>query len=123
MDLRQEMFIRILTLPSSYYDNQSSGSLLSKFTYDVTQIKEAATNAITTLVRDSLSIVGLLGWMFYIDWKMTLVAMVSAPFITSVILIIRKRLRKMSRKVQDTMAGSEIANTSILIIEIRKVRQ
>ena len=104
MDLRQEMFIKILTLPSSYYDNQSSGSLLSKFTYDVIQIKEAATNAITTLVRDSLAIVGLLGWMFYIDWKMTLVAMISAPFITSVILIIRKRLRKMSRKVQDTMA-------------------
>ena len=67
MDLRQEMFVRILSLPSSYYDNHSSGSLLSKFTFDVTQIKEAATNAITTIVRDSLSIVGLLGWMFYID--------------------------------------------------------
>ena len=104
MDLRQEMFIKILSLSSSYYDNQSSGSLLSKFTYDVTQIKEAATNAITTIVRDSLSIVGLLGWMFYIDWKLTLVAMVSAPFIAIVILIIRKRLRKMSRKVQGSMA-------------------
>ncbi len=104
MDLRQEMFIRILTLPSSYYDNQSAGSLLSKFTYDVIQIKEASTNAITTIVRDSLSLVGLLGWMLYIDWKMTLVAMIGAPFITLVIIIIRKRLRKMSRKVQDTMA-------------------
>ena len=104
MDLRQEMFVRILSLPSSYYDDQSSGSLLSKFTFDVTQIKEAATNAITTIVRDSLSIVGLLGWMFYIDWKLTLVAMVSAPFIAIVILIIRKRLRKMSRKVQESMA-------------------
>jgi len=103
MDLRQEMFIRILTLPSSYYDNQSSGSLLSKFTYDVIQIKEASTNAITTIVRDSLSLVGLLGWMFYIDWKMTLVAMVSAPFITIVFMVIRKRLRKMSRKVQESM--------------------
>lgn len=104
MDLRQEMFVRILSLPSSYYDDHSSGSLLSKFTFDVTQIKEAATNAITTIVRDSLSIVGLLGWMFYIDWKLTLVAMVSAPFIAIVILIIRKRLRKMSRKVQGSMA-------------------
>ena len=104
MDLRQEMFIRILTLPSSYYDEYSSGSLLSKFTYDVTQIKEAATNAITTLVRDSLAIIGLLGWMFYIDWKLTLVAMVCGPFITIVFLIVRKRLRKMSTKVQDSMA-------------------
>jgi subfamily B ATP-binding cassette protein MsbA len=104
MDLRQEMFARLLSLPSSYYDECSSGSLLSKFTFDVIQIKEAATNAITTLVRDSVAIVGLLAWMLYIDWKMTLVSLVSAPFITFVILVIRKRLRKMSRKVQDSMA-------------------
>lgn len=104
MDLRQEMFIRLLSLPSSYYDEYSSGSLLSKFTFDVVQIKEAATNAITTLVRDSLAIIGLLAWMFYIDWKLTLVAIVSVPFITIVFLVIRKRLRKMSKKVQDSMA-------------------
>jgi subfamily B ATP-binding cassette protein MsbA len=104
MDLRQEMFIKLLSLPSSYYDDYSSGSLLSKFTFDVTQIKEAATNAITTLIREPLAIIGLLGWMFYIDWKMTLVALVSGPFITIVFMIVRKRLRKMSRKVQDTMA-------------------
>ena len=104
MDLRQEMFIRMLSLPSAYYDECSSGSLLSKFTYDVMQIKEAATNAITTLVRDSLAIIGLLAWMFYLDWKLTLVAMAAAPFITTVVLVIRKRIRKMSRKVQDSMA-------------------
>lgn len=103
MDLRQEMFVRMLSLPSAYYDEYSSGSLLSKFTYDVIQIKEAATNAITTLVRDSLAIIGLLAWMFYLDWKLTLVAMVSVPFITIVVLVIRKRIRKMSRKVQDSM--------------------
>lgn len=105
MDLRQEMFIRLLSLPSSYYDAFSSGSLLSKFTYDVTQIEGAATNAITTLVRDSLATVGLLAWMFYIDWKMALLAMISAPFITLIILIIRNRLRKMSHKLQDSIAG------------------
>ncbi|MFT5425147.1 MAG: subfamily B ATP-binding cassette protein MsbA [Gammaproteobacteria bacterium] len=103
MDIRQEMFVRMLSLPSAYYDEYSSGSLLSKFTYDVIQIKEAATNAITTLVRDSLAIIGLLAWMFYLDWKLTLVAMVSVPFITAVVLVIRKRIRKMSRKVQDSM--------------------
>ena len=104
MDLRQEMFVRILSLPSSFYDVYSTGSLLSKFTFDVTQIKEAATNAITTIVRDSLSVIGLLAWMFYIDWELSLIAMVCAPFITVVVLIIRKRLRNMSRKVQDSMA-------------------
>ncbi len=103
MDLRQEMFARMLSLPSDYYDEHSSGSLLSKFTYDVMQIKEAATNALTTLVRDSFAVIGLLAWMFYLDWKLTLVAMISAPLTTIVVLVIRKRIRKMSYKVQDSM--------------------
>lgn len=104
MDLRQQMFARMLSFPSKYYDDYSVGSLMSKFTYDVIQIKEAATNAITTLVRDSLGVIGLLGWMFYIDWKMSLIALLCAPFITVTIIVIRKRLRKMSRKSQESMA-------------------
>ncbi len=104
MDLRQEMFSRLLSFPSKYYDDYSAGSLISKFTYDVIQIKEAATNMLTTLVRDSLGAIGLLGWMFYIDWKMTLIVLLCAPFIAVVIVVIRKRLRKMSRKSQDSMA-------------------
>ena len=66
MDLRQAMFIRLVNYPTSFFDNHRSGSLMSRFTYDVTQIKEASTNAVSTLVRDSLSVIGLLGWMFYI---------------------------------------------------------
>ena len=64
MDLRQAMFIRLVNYPTSFFDNHRSGSLMSRFTYDVTQIKEASTNAVSTLVRDSLSVIGLLGWMF-----------------------------------------------------------
>lgn len=104
MDLRGEMFTRLLNFQSQYYDSHSAGSLMSKFTFDVTQIKEAATTAVTVLVRDSLAIIGLLAWMFFIDWKMTLIALISTPFIITVVLIIRHRLRKMSHRVQDTMA-------------------
>ncbi|MCZ6525841.1 MAG: lipid A export permease/ATP-binding protein MsbA [Gammaproteobacteria bacterium] len=104
MDLRGEMFARLLNFQSQYYDSHSAGSLMSKFTFDVTQIKEAATSAITVLVRDSLAVIGLLAWMFFIDWKMTLIALISTPFIITVVLIIRHRLRKMSHRVQDTMA-------------------
>jgi len=68
MDLRQQMFARMLSFPCKYYDEYSAGSLMSKFTYDVIQIKEASTNAVTSLVRDSLGVLGLLAWMFYIDW-------------------------------------------------------
>ncbi len=104
MDLRGEMFARLLNFQSQYYDSHSAGSLMSKFTFDVTQIKEAATSAVTVLVRDSLAIIGLLAWMFFIDWKMTLIALISTPFIITVVLIIRHKLRKMSHRVQDTMA-------------------
>ena len=103
MDLRQAMFIRLVNYPTSFFDNHRSGSLMSRFTYDVTQIKEASTNAISTLVRDSLSVIGLLGWMFYIDWSLALICLAGAPIIGIIISIIRKRLRKMSLQVQQTM--------------------
>jgi len=122
MDLRQEMFARLLSLPSSYYDEYSSGGLLSKFTFDVIQIKEAATNAITTLVRDSLAIIGLLAWMLYIDWKMTMVTLVSAPFITFVVLVIRKRLRKMSRIMVRNWLSSTMARNRKLIVSMKSPR-
>jgi ATP-binding cassette, subfamily B, bacterial MsbA len=103
MDLRQAMYERMIDLPSSFFDQHRSGSLMSRFTYDVTQIKEASTNAISTLVRDSLSVIGLLAWMFYVDWLLALICLLSAPVIAIIITIIKRRIRKMSRKVQDTM--------------------
>lgn len=103
MDLRQTMFERMIDFPTHYYDENSSGSLISRFTYDVTQIKEASTNAISTLVRDSISVIGLLGWMFYIDWMLALICLFSAPVIAVIVTIIKRRIRKMSRKVQNTM--------------------
>jgi subfamily B ATP-binding cassette protein MsbA len=104
MDLRGEMFARLLGLSCRFYDTHSGGSLISKFTYDVTQLKEAATGALTILVRDSLTVLGLLGLMLYIEWRMTLITMISVPFIAWIVVALRKRLRNMSHKVQDTMA-------------------
>ena len=103
MDLRVSMFTKLLSFPSQYYDTYTTGTLISKFSFDVTQIKEASTNVILVLIKDSLIIVGLLAWMFYIDWMMTGIALLTAPIIMVSLLIIRKRLRKMSRKVQESM--------------------
>ena len=104
MDLRQAMFEQLVNYPTVFFDNNRSGNLMSRFTYDVTQIKEASTNALSTLVRDTLSVIGLLGWMFYIDWALATICLAGAPLIGIVISIIRKRLRKMSSNVQKTMA-------------------
>lgn len=103
MDIRAEMFARLLALPSRFYDTRTSGSLVSKFTYDVIQIKEAATNALTVMIKDALVIIGLLGWMFYLDWQMTMITLVGGPFILIIAVVIRRRLREMSGKVQNTM--------------------
>ncbi|MEE8320544.1 MAG: ABC transporter transmembrane domain-containing protein, partial [Gammaproteobacteria bacterium] len=103
MDLRSEMFDRLLNYPSQFFDAHATGKLISKFTFDVTQIREASTNTLSILVRDILSIIGLIAWMFFINWQLALFAMVSAPLIVMIVLIIKRRLRKMSRKVQESM--------------------
>ena len=104
MDLRVEMFNRLLSVSCADLNRHTASSLISKFTFDVTQLKEAGTNVITTLSRDTLSIIGLVAWMAYIDWLMTLLAIVAGPFILFVLLVLRLRLRRMSRLVQDSMA-------------------
>ncbi len=114
MELRQAMFQRLLHMPTRYYDRHKAGSIVSRFSYDVMQIREASTNTITVLVRDTLSIIGLLAYMFYINWQLSLIAMISAPLIVAVVVIIRKRLRKMSRKFQGSMAEiNHIVNEAI----------
>ncbi|MYH70350.1 MAG: lipid A export permease/ATP-binding protein MsbA [Gammaproteobacteria bacterium] len=104
MDLRMEMFNRLLSVPCAGLDRHSAGSLISRFTFDAAQLKEAATNVITTLSRDTLSIIGLAAWMAWIDWALTLVAFLAGPVILSVLLLLRRRLRRISRLVQDSMA-------------------
>ena len=114
MDLRNIMYTRLLYLPSRYFDHHSAGWLISKFSFDVTQVRVAATTAVNVLVRDSLVIIGLLGWMFYINWKLSLFATICVPFLAVIISILRKRLRKMARKVQESMGDiNNVLNESI----------
>ena len=103
MDLRTIMFERLLNLPSRYYDDHPTGIVLSKVTYNVSQVSEAATKALVILVRDSIAIVGLLAWMLYLNWKLSLIAFVLAPVISVTVKFISKRLRVLSRSLQHTM--------------------
>jgi subfamily B ATP-binding cassette protein MsbA len=97
MDLRGLMFRKLLTLPTRYYDDNASGNLISKLTYDVTQVTDAATNVVTILVRDSIVLIGLLMWLFYLNWKLTLLSLLMAPIISIIIKISNKRMRNNSR--------------------------
>ena len=103
LDLRCEMFRNLMCLPLKYFDEHTAGSLMSRFTYDVTQLKDASVHVLNVLLRDALAVVGLIGWMFYINWQLTLFVLLAAPAITVIMSVIRKRLRRMSRAVQETM--------------------
>jgi len=103
MDLREEMFHKLLTLPTRFYDDHATGNLISKLTFNVSQVTSAATNVVTVSVRDSIIIVGLLGWLFYLNWKLTLLSLVMVPIIAFILRIINGRLREASRDAQRAM--------------------
>lgn len=103
MDLREEMFRKLQTLPTNFYDDHSTGNLISKLTFDVTQVTAAATNTVTVVVRDSIIIVGLLGWLFYLNWKLTLLSLLMFPVIAFILNIINGRLRDASKSTQQAM--------------------
>ena len=103
MDLREAMFGKLLTLPTPYYDDNASGNLISKLTYDVTQVTAAGTSVLTVIFKDTVSLVGLLAYMSWLNWKLTLLAMVMTPLIVGVVRLISIRLRASSRAVQQAM--------------------
>ncbi|MEK7436897.1 MAG: lipid A export permease/ATP-binding protein MsbA [Pseudomonadota bacterium] len=119
LDLRAAMFDRMVCLPTRYYDNASSGALISKVSYDVTGIIAAATTVLTTLVRDSFAVLGLLAWMFYLDWKLSLITLVIGPIIAVLIRMFSQRLREASRNAQFAMG--DITHVLDEAIECHKV--
>ncbi|MBI3044401.1 MAG: lipid A export permease/ATP-binding protein MsbA [Betaproteobacteria bacterium] len=104
-DLRNAMFARLLALPARFYDEQPSGGLISKLTFDVTQVTAAATSALTIVFRDTLAIAGLLAYLLWLNWKLTLFALVMGPLIVAVVRVLSVRLRSSSREVQSAMGS------------------
>ena len=103
MDLRDRMFRRMLALPLGYFHDHTTGNLISRFTYDVAQVTQAATQVVMVLVKDSLTIVGLFAYLLYIDWKLTLISLCMIPPIALVVRYFNIRLRKTSRSTQEAM--------------------
>jgi ATP-binding cassette, subfamily B, bacterial MsbA len=101
--IRSQMFTRLVHLPSRFFDAHSSGILISKLIYDVEQVMNAATKAFTSMIKDSLSLVFLLGWMLYLNWQLTLLFMLLAPVIALTVRAISQRFRKTSRLIQQSM--------------------
>jgi subfamily B ATP-binding cassette protein MsbA len=103
MDLRTRMFERLLTLPQRFYGDTVSGKLISKFTFDVTLVSAAVTNVVTVLVRDSITVIGLLAYLLWLDWQLTLITFVIIPPIALAVRAFSRRLRNLTRKTQRSM--------------------
>jgi subfamily B ATP-binding cassette protein MsbA len=103
LDLRAAMFGRLVRFPTRYFDDQSSGALISKVAYDVANVSAAATTALTVLVRDTIVIAGLLSYLLYLNWKLTLIALAIAPPVAYFVRLLSRRLRSMARGSQHAM--------------------
>ena len=111
-ELRQAMFARMVNLPMGYFTDNLSGRLLSRVTNDVNGVAGAATGALTALIKDSLSIIALLGWLVYLNWKLTLSTFIMVPPIAVAVRFFSKRLRKVARGQQEAMGKICLLYTS-----------
>lgn len=99
--MRIEMFRKLLRMPVEYFDNNNSGRMISRIVYDVTQITDAGFNVITVTVKDGLTIIGLLGLLFYTNWQLTLFCFFTLPFVLVLVRVLSKRLRKLNKNNQE----------------------
>ena len=112
--LRCVLIEHLIILPVNYFDRNTSGKLVSKFTYDVIQITGAASNAIAVIVREGFTVLGLLIYLFIIDWQLSITFLFIAPFVAKIVSVASKRFRRYSKQMQDSMADvTQITNESI----------
>lgn len=112
--LRKELFDKLLVLPNHYYHLHSAGHLSAKLIYDVEQVTGAATEALKTIVRDGFVVIGLLGYLFYTNWRLSISLLVIGPIVAVLVKTASKRFRKLSHKIQHSMGDvSHIVNETI----------
>ncbi|TCB51399.1 lipid A export permease/ATP-binding protein MsbA [Acinetobacter sp. ANC 4779] len=102
-NIRQEVFAKLLRLPSQYYLDNSSGHITAKIMYNVEQLTAASSESLKTIVQQGLIALGLLGFLLYSNWRLTLIILIFAPLMGFLVRQASKRMRKLSLQVQDTM--------------------
>jgi ATP-binding cassette, subfamily B, bacterial MsbA len=101
--LRSQIFERVTHLPVGYYDRNSTGALLSRLTFNTEQVGQAATDSITVAVRESLTLIGSLFLLFYLNPRLALITLTMAPIVGWLVTFINRKFRRYSRRIQDSM--------------------
>ena len=113
-ELRVQVFNKLLRLPSSFYLANPAGTISSKLIFDVEQVTAASTDSMKTLLRDGLTVVALLGFLLYSNWRLTLILFLVLPPILWLIRLASKRYLKLSKGIQQTMGDvSHVTNEVI----------
>ncbi|ALP41490.1 lipid A ABC transporter ATP-binding protein/permease MsbA [Aeromonas schubertii] len=114
MRLQQQVFNHMVAMPMSFFDRQNTGHLLSKVTYDASQVSSAASTTLVTLVREGATVVGLLGLMFYHSWQLSVIFLVVGPLVGIIIGLISRRFRKISRHIQHAVGNITTSTEQML---------
>lgn len=120
--IRQDLFQQLLRLPSSFYAGLTSGQLLSKLTFNVEQVTGASSKALTIIVREGLTIVGLLAYLLYLNWQLTLILLLMSPVISFIVTKVSKRFRGISKRLQSSMGDvTSAASETIHSVPVVKI--
>ena len=113
-ELRVRLFDSLLRLPNTYFDNNNSGHLISRITYNVTMVTGAATDAIKVVIREGLTVVFLFGYLLWMNWKLTTIMVAILPIIGIMVSGASRKFRKQSKKIQAAMGDlTHIASETI----------
>jgi subfamily B ATP-binding cassette protein MsbA len=119
--LRCEIFDQYTRLPTAYFDSNNSGFMISRITNNVGEVTKATTDSVKTIIREGLSALGLLAYLFYLNWMLSLVFVGITPIIVLLVSYVSKRLRKISKRLQESV-GDMTHVTSELVGAHRVVR-
>ncbi len=105
MRLQRQLFDHLMHLPVSFFDKTPSGELVSKIIYDSTQVSGAASKSLVNIFRSGAFILGLLIWMFYQSWQLSVVLLFIAPAVGIIVNVVSRRFRVISRRLQQAMGS------------------
>jgi subfamily B ATP-binding cassette protein MsbA len=119
--LRRELFNHYTQLSIEYFDIQNSGNLISLITYNVAEVARAVTDSVRIFIREGLTAIGLLAYLTWLNWQLTLVFLGITPFIAILVTFVSKRLRALSKNIQNSM-GDMTHISSELVLGSRVVK-
>ena len=120
--LRIVMFDKLLLIPLDYFHNHASGHILSKISYNVEQVTTAATDSLKISVREGMTVIGLLGYLLYLNWQLTLVFAAVSPLIALVVAMASKRFRRLGHRIQDSMGEvTHVASENVQGVQVVRV--